>query len=482
MARPAHASLESPGSGSGLPPAPGLGPREELLPVVFAVVFGAFLGLSMFKFGNPPILEKWVSTPTQFWEVVFAYPWPISWAYWMLGITGLLGAVVARRKLEAPGWLVALPLAWLIWEFIVGTQSVSAELTAPTLKHFGACVLCFYLGLFSLSRVRNPWPFWLGLLGGLLLVLQVGWEQHFGGLQATRRYFFLYLYQQFKEVPPEYLKRVKSSRIFATLFYPNALAGLLLLALPPAIGLIWDARRRLTAPARGLLIVLLGGLGLACLYWSGSKAGWLIMLLLGSVVLLRLPLSTQLKAGFIAVVLVCGLAGFFWKHSAFFQKGATSVGARFDYWHAALDTTWHHPAFGTGPGTFAIPYAKIKRPESEMARLVHDDYLQQASDSGVVGCLLYSAFVAGALVWSFRRGGWPVGGSAGIGSSAETGYEWLRFGVWLGVLGWSVQGLVEFGLYIPASAWPAFAFMGWMLGSSQFAWTAANRAPNLRHP
>ena len=36
------------------------------------------------------------------------------------------------------------------------------------------------------------------------------------------------------------------------------------------------------------------------------------------------------------------------------------------------------------------------------------------------------------------------------------------FAVWLGVLGWSLQSLVEFGLYIPALAWPAFTFLGWL--------------------
>jgi hypothetical protein len=38
--------------------------------------------------------------------------------------------------------------------------------------------------------------------------------------------------------------------------------------------------------------------------------------------------------------------------------------------------------------------------------------------------------------------------------------DWQTFSVWLGVLGWSLQGLLEFGLYIPALAWPAFALLG----------------------
>jgi hypothetical protein len=51
----------------------------------------------------------------------------------------------------------------------------------------------------------------------------------------------------------------------------------------------------------------------------------------------------------------------------------------------------------------------------------------------------------------------------------------LTAAIWLGVLGWSLQSLVEFGLYIPALAWPAFAFLGWLLGL---------RKPfdKLRHP
>jgi hypothetical protein len=451
------------------------GSSRERLPTAFAALFGAFLGLTLLKFGNPPIMEKWVSRPTQLVEFMFFYPWPITWAYGLLALVGVLGVAVARWKPVAPRWLIALPLVWLLWELLAGTQSADAGLTALTVKHFGACVVCFYLGLFSLSRVRNPWPFWAGLLCGLVLVLQAGWDQHFGGLQETRRLFYRDFYPLMKEVPPEYLKRISSQRIFATLFYPNTLAGVLLLLLPGALAVIWDARRRLTAPARGLLMVLLGGPGLACMYWSGSKGGWLLMLLLGVIFMLRLPIRRQIKTAVVMGVLLAGLAGFFWKYSGFFERGATSVSARFDYWRAALHTTWEKPLFGSGPGTFAIAYAKVKRPESEMSRLVHNDYLQQASDSGLVGFAAYGLFVVGALVWTLRRGIGPSGPENH--PSAER--EWLRFAVWLGVLGWSLQSLVEFGLYIPALAWPAFAFLGWLMGTSESGWTSAGHPPTI---
>ena len=318
-------------------------------------------------------------------------------------------------------------------------------------------MLCFYLGYFSLSRVQRLWPFWLGLLGGFLLVLAVGWEQQFGGLKESRRYFFLYVYPQMKEVPPEYLKKISSNRIFATLFYPNTLAGVLLLLLPAALAALWQLRRLLTPAARGFLMALVGIAGLACLYWSGSKGGWLLMLLLGLVALLRVPFSRRLKIALVTGVLLAGLAGFFLRHAAFFQKGATSVSARFDYWRAAVQTAKDKPVFGTGPGTFAIAYA-----EDQAAR-VRD---------GAAG----AQRLPGA---GLRLGGGGVAGLRACSSCARLGVElpegrqrlrpresddWLTFAVWLGVLGWSLQSLVEFGLYIPALAWPAFTFLGWLLG------------------
>src|SRR5208282_864394 len=152
----------------------------------------------------------------------------------------------------------------------------------------------------------------------------------------------------------------------------------------------------------------------------------------------------------VAVVLLAGMAGFFWKYSTFFRKGATSVVARFDYWRAAARITAAHPVFGTGPGTFGIAYKQIKPADAEMARLTHNDYLEQASDSGIPAALLYMAFVAGALVWGFPKGG--------------SGLDSQHFGVWLGVLGWALHSSFEFVLYVPALAWPAFAFLGWLAG------------------
>jgi ABC-type multidrug transport system fused ATPase/permease subunit len=436
-------------------------PALERKQKAFAIVFGLLLGLALVKFGNPVVMEKFVDAPTNFYEALFN-PWPAFWGYWLLAGVAVLGVMVANWRLDVPRILLVLPLVWLGWEFLAGTQTVDAALTRSTLAHFTTCVVCFYLGLFSLSQVKESRWVWLGIVAGFAWVLIVGLQQHFGGLEETRKYFFTYLYPTMKTVPPDYLKKMSSNRIFSTLFYPNALAGVVLLVLPGTIGLIWSMRERFTTGARGLLIAMLAAAAMACLYWSGSKGGWLLMLVIGLLGALILPFKRQLKMALVVAVLVLGLAGFIVKYSGFFKKGATSVVARFDYWHAAMQTTKEKPLFGTGPGTFAKAYEKIKKPESEMARLTHNDYLQQASDSGVIGFLAYASFIGFSIYFAYKRN--LLGG------------DWLKLGIWLGVFGWVLQSCVEFGLYIPALAWLAFGLLGWLLGQPR------NRIDTLKPP
>jgi O-antigen ligase len=461
---------------------PGKTPRNSgLVARAFSILFGAFLGLTLLKFGNPPIMEKYVSTPSNTWEVLFNFPWPIGWAYSLLALFVVIGVFAARCTQTgarlAPVWLVSLPAIWLLWELLAANRGNFSALSNPTVEHFGACVVCFYLGFFCLKGTQERPGFWLGIFCGFLLILAVGWQQHFGGLAQTRQYFYTYIYPQLKEVSPEYLKKMSSTRIFSTLFYPNALAGALLLLLPSVLVFIWN-RQGLTMPARGFILASVAVGALGCLFWSGSKGGWLLMLLLALLAVLRAGLDKRVRILLVTLMLLVGMAGFFAKYLGFFQRGATSVSARLDYWRAAVQIAKDNPVFGTGPGTFAITYAKIKKPDSEMSRLVHNDYLEQACDSGLPGFMAYASFVLGTLVLTGACVFRPHGRSRQRNPSPQPprqkntpqpdsspGSEWQGFAIWLGLFGWASQGLFEFGLYIPALAWVAFAFMGLLLGS-----------------
>ena len=140
-----------------------------------------------------------------------------------------------------------------------------------------------------------------------------------------------------------------------------------------------------------------------------------------------------MKVAAVASILVVGLGLFAARFHGYFSAGATSVGARFDYWRAAVQTTVAHPLAGTGPGTFQRPYARLKSPAAEMARLTHNDFLEQFSDSGIPGGLSYAVWVFLAL--------------AVVGKKFWRNPDIFAFAIFSGVLAWFVQGLGEFGLF-----------------------------------
>ncbi len=251
---------------------------------------------------------------------------------------------------------------------------------------------------------------------------------------------------------PAIMAKYEKGRVQGTLVYPNALAGIVLLLFPVAIVIVWQATRNLRRVTQVAALGLVAFLGLAGLFWSGSKSGWLIGLAVGVFWLCRLNWPRRFKWIVVIALLIGGLAVFGLRFQNYFAKGATSVGARFDYWHVATRVALQHPVFGTGPGTFQRPYGQMKRPDAEMARLVHNDYLEQFSDSGFIGGLSYLAWLA-LLLWTLGRQTWTKG-------------DWLQFAIFAGLLGWFAQGLIEFSLFVPALAWTAFTLGGCLLTRS----------------
>jgi O-antigen ligase len=245
---------------------------------------------------------------------------------------------------------------------------------------------------------------------------------------------------------PTILSKFQKGRVCGTLVYPNALAEIILLLWPVSLVLAFGATKNLRPLVRLAAIAVTIFLGGAAFFWTGSKLGWLIAIGLVGLVLLRLDWSKKLKFVAVAAVMILGLGIFAVRFHHYFAAGATSAGARFDYWRAAVQTTMAQPWFGSGPGTFQYPYAQLKSPESEMARLAHNDYLEQFSDSGILGGLTYNAWIVLALVAAGRR----LWGSD----------DRFSFAIYLGLLGWFAQGLGEFGLFVPALGWTAFTLLG----------------------
>lgn len=411
---------------------------------IYSGVVGLFLAFALIKWGNPVIMDAQIATPASYWEVVLA-PWPMAWAY-RFTLVVLLGSMFFARNVSGVSklWL-ALPLVWFGAQIISTFFAVDSALCWMVVPHFAVALAMFFIGVYSFPHLTRIGPFWMAFVGGFLVLQVIGLRQHLGGLEETRR--FLYSLPNWNELPPEFLRKIGSNRIYSTLVYPNAFAGALLLLTPISMACVAAALGRCSAGTRRLVPASILGLSIGCLYWSGSKAGWLIALVQIAAGFLHLKTSARFKALVISGLLASGLLGFGLKYHDYFERGATSVSARMDYWRAAWITIKASPFTGTGSGTFMVRYKELKNPDSEMTRLAHNDYLQQGSDSGVVGGLAFLAFWSTGLVLLYRK-------SRG---------DWLALSVFIGLLGVALQGFVEFGLYIPAISWPSWFLLGWFV-------------------
>ena len=442
---------------------------------IYALAFGLFLGLCIWKFGNPVILDHKISAPATAAEFLNG-PWPPHWANWILLPLAIIGGLLVFKNRD-PGysdkskmkWLWLLPLAWLSWQFFSATQTVDENLTTTTLWQFSGCVACYFLGalLFNERAVQNY--LWAGLMAALAFCLIRAVDQRLFEFPANHQMLVEGARAGWTNFPPDsiaemkqnniiistngvdvanpvFLDKFQKGRVSGTLVYPNALAGIILLLWPAALMLVYGSTKKLKPTIRWAAIALVIFLGGAAFFWSGSKFGWLICVALAGIWLLRFKWQQQFKLAAVATVLILGLGIFAIRFHHYFATGAHSASARLDYWQAAVRTTLTHPLLGTGPGTFQRPYTQIKSPESEMARLAHNDYLEQFSDSGIVGGLTYMLWIILAIIKIWKMT-WDK-------------HDDFAMALFLGLLGWFTQGLGEFGLYIPATAWTAFLLLG----------------------
>jgi hypothetical protein len=444
----------------------------------YALAFGLFLGVAILKFGNPVILDQKITPPdslSEFWNDA----WPTHWANWIFLPLLLVGAAVAyANKLRWPAtqWLWSLPLLWFGWQLFSATHTVDANLTATTLWQFFGCVACYFLGAFVLGNERTmPWLL-VGVLAAFSFCLVKAIDQRLFEFPQSRQLLVEGERVGWTNLPPEMFLEMKhenviintngadvanpailakfaKGRVNGTLVYPNALAGAILLLFPISLVLAFNRTKRLRPAIGAMVIALTLFLGTAGFFWTGSKLAWLIAIAAGCLYLFRLKWSARFRLIALTTIIMVGLGIFAIRFHSYFSGGATSVGARFDYWRAATQTTRTHPLLGTGPGTFQRPYAQIKSPDAEMARLAHNDYLEQFSDSGIVGGIFYGTWIVVSLTIICRRV-WHLGNP-------------MAFAIFIGLLGWFSQGLGEFSLYISALAWTAFTLLGCLIRLSR---------------
>ena len=145
----------------------------------------------------------------------------------------------------------------------------------------------------------------------------------------------------------------------------------------------------------------------------------------------------------------------YWNRSSSYQAVApgssrfAAVGSnRPDFWRVSLRAFADHPLGGLGQDNWSAVYLRDRR-SGEQPRWTHSVELRLLAHTGIVGFLLFAAFLVAALIAA-------LGGRrrAGRDASAVAAVAVLPLIVWL------VHGSVDWFWEIPALSGPAFAFLG----------------------
>ncbi len=421
---------------------------------VFCLALLAFL--APVKFGTPVVLSTGLVPPQTIWEWLF-FSWP-NQLLPLFGCGALLWLVLdSRRAPVRVDGLFILPGLFLVTQLAALPTSICLATTTETVLHFAMCVGVFYVAAWYVrDRSAVAWIFG-GLTVATVVIVIFAMEQHFGGLTATREYAAAYG----ENLPPDLRHRLTSNRVFSTLVYPNALAGFLVVAFAPVLIWIWSCRLRNWLKWGTLFLT--GGLMVFALALTGSRGGFIAF---AAMVITGLVAAS--RRAWLTLTAVAMIAGVFWvaQQAGLIRHGLASASARGDYWRGAVAIVSDHPWFGTGPGTFGSIYPKYKTAASEEAQLVHNNFLQMWSDSGVAAAVVFALLWLVAIWDGFKLARRSGGDVAGIAILAA-------------LTGWVVHGFLDFDLYVPGVAIPAFLLLGALQGLKTAPAARTRRQPKL---
>ncbi|MCE9558509.1 MAG: O-antigen ligase family protein [Armatimonadetes bacterium] len=292
-----------------------------------------------------------------------------------------LGLFLAfRRVIPTPYWRIMASVSWLsiLLLFSLSVSDFKAA-SAVSVAEWGCYAGALYAIVVSLGRNRGPRLALSALAIGVILVGLIG----------------ILEYRDNRPIDPNW-------RIFAGWINPNALAGMLLLGLFPAISLSQSAEERLEK--------LLWGVGASliamALLLTQSKGGFLALgtgvvawLIVGGIQTRSIKPLIGLTPLLVMVVFGFALSATQKQGSRLTNSKATEVqstGFRTLLWKSAADLALERPT-GWGMGTFR--YQSSRPGRNTPTQLAHNSWLQLAAEASPLAPFCMLAILG---VW-FRR-------------------------------------------------------------------------------
>ena len=268
----------------------------------------------------------------------------------------------------------------------------------------------------------------------------------------------------------ELTPRVVPFRVSSTYYNSNHYGGYLAMITPIPVVLFLFSRLSWRTPLFAALSILLV-INLALSYSWGSVAfgvGAIFLIIMRIRISKRKTLATAIAICVLVLFAVLGalimlgptpqLTQNTWaaRYTRMAEIANPSLFFRLFMYKKTIPLILDHPLLGTGPGTFIYAFTPYRPPDlSVLWNYAHDDYLQIASEMGLIGLAAFLFFVITALTMGFR-----------VQKSTSNFNRAIILGVSAGILSILVHGFFDGNLsIIPANILHFYTILGLLMVS-----------------
>ncbi|MCM8760396.1 MAG: O-antigen ligase family protein [Candidatus Omnitrophica bacterium] len=291
---------------------------------------------------------------------------------------------------------------FLLLYFIISTISTGISPIKGTGIGFNANILAYWCIFFLIkeafkTQIAQKILLFTVVISGLFVCLY-GLDQYFAGLKQTQE--FIYSQPELlKTLPPSFLDRITSKRVFATFVYPNIFASFLLFLIPVSFFI--------TISKEKLLIRVISTITLFFAIWNmfltGSRGGIYVLLFILQIMLLFLIFDRRRLKIILPVIILVEIAIVYGGYITDKLPKISSFVDRLRYWNSAIAVFKEHPVVGVGTENYRYYYTKYKLPETMEAKHPHSILFASLSETGLTGTFFLFAFLITIAVTLFRR-------------------------------------------------------------------------------
>ena len=257
--------------------------------------------------------------------------------------------------------------------------------------------------------------------GTVVVICSNGFYQYFTGEGLIRHRHLTEL---------DYMKRILSSFV-----HPNDYAAYLMVVTVIFIAALIAANQRLRNRLAMLALIAISSVSL---FLTRSRGAWLAF------VAAFLSLGSLRSRKIVLIFTFLLLLGFFILPQSTKERlynltdleGGTTW-ERVMLWKGTANMIKEHPVLGMGVNTYSRNFPNYKPPEYFGIRYTHNSYLHMASEVGVVGAIIFLAFLASVLFYSLK----------GILSLPAGRRKTLAVGLFAGSVGLILNCAVDTHLY-----------------------------------